>query len=212
MAKYTQIPTNTFEQLVINAGILCDSFTPSTGEVTGLIGATSGGISFEDTPSFKDWGEDVDNCPKNTKELKRVESREVKISGTFVTMSTTMAKKLAAAADIDGTDATKVTPRSDLKDADFADIWFVGDYSNINEDGASTGKAGYIAIKLINALSTGGLKIQTTDKEKGKFAFEYTGHYSISNPNTVPYELYIKAGTADPSQSVNDGNRSVKSK
>jgi hypothetical protein len=209
MAKYTQIPTNTFEQLVINAGILCSGFTPSTGEVTGLLGATSGGISFEDTPSFKDWGEDVDNCMKNTKQLKRMESREVKISGTFITMTAAMAKRLAAVADIDSQDTTKVTPRADVLQSDFEDIWLVCDYSNINTDGSSTGKAGYIAIKLINSLSTGGLKIQTTDKEKGKFSFEFTGHYDISQPDLVPYELYIKAGTADPSQSVN-GNRSTK--
>lgn len=210
MAKYTQIPTNTFEQLVINAGILCESFTPSTGEVTGLLGATSGGISFEDTPSFKDWGEDVDNCMKNTKQLKRLESREVKISGTFITMTAAMAKRLSAVADIDSTDTTKVVPRADVLPGDFEDLWLVCDYSNINTDGSSTGKAGYIAIKLINSLSTGGLKIQTTDKEKGKFSFEFTGHYDISNPALVPYELYIKAGTADPNQTVQNGTRSTK--
>lgn len=210
MAKYTQIPTNTFEQLVINAGILCSSFTPATGEVTGLLGATSGGISFEDSPEFKDWGDDVDNCKKNLKELKKMESREVKISGTFITMTPAMAKRLAGVADIDSQDNTKIVPRADVLQSDFEDIWLVCDYSNINNDGSSTGKAGYIAIKLINALSTGGLKIQTTDKEKGKFAFEFTGHYSIANPDLVPYELYIKAGTADPSQTVQNGTRSTK--
>ena len=28
-------------------------------------------------------------------------------------------------------------------------------------------------------------------------AFEYTAHYSISKQDVVPYELYIKAGTAE---------------
>ena len=48
--KFTQIPTTTFEQIQLNAGILCSGFAPATGTVSGLIGATTGGINFTDTP------------------------------------------------------------------------------------------------------------------------------------------------------------------
>ena len=190
--KYTQIPADTFSKLQMNAGILVDSFTPSTATVGNILGATTGGINFTDTVNYVDLGDDVDNCPKNTMELKRVESHEVTMSGTFVTVSTTVAKKLMGAADIDGTDTTKVTPRTDLADTDFADLWWMGDYSDKN-----TGTtAGYVAIHLMNALNTGGFQIQSTDKAKGTFAFTFTGHYSIDEPDTVPYEVYIKTGTA----------------
>ena len=49
----------------------------------------------------------------------------------------------------------------------------------------------------MNALSTGGFQLKSTDKNKGQMAFEYTAHYSISNPDVVPVELYIVAGTAE---------------
>lgn len=190
--KYTQIPADTFSKLQMNAGILVDSFTPSTAVVGNILGATTGGINFTDTVNYIDLGDDVDNCPKNTMELKRVESHEVTMSGTFVTVSTSVAKKLMGPADIDGTDTTKVTPRSTIADADFADLWWIGDYSDKN-----TGTtAGYVAIHLMNALNTGGFQIQSTDKAKGTFAFTFTGHYSIDEPDTVPYEVYIKTGTA----------------
>jgi hypothetical protein len=191
--KYTQIPADTFQKLQLNAGILCTGFTPSTGAVTGLIGATTGGINFDDSPEYKDFGEDIDNCPKNTMELKKIDSRTVTMSGTFLTVSTSMVKLLAGAADIGSTDTTKVTPRDELSTDDFDDIWFVGDYSDKNGDT----NGGYVAIKLINALSTGGFKLQTTDKEKGQFAFTFTGHYSIESIETVPYEVYVKTGTAE---------------
>ncbi len=126
-------------------------------------------------------------------ELKRQDDVEVKCSGTFVTVTTTSAKSLMAAADIDGTDTTKVVPRRDLSSADFSDIWIVGDYSDKN--GANNG--GFIAIRMMNALSTGGFQLKTADKGKGQMAFEYTAHYSISKQDVVPYELYIKAGTAE---------------
>lgn len=193
--KFTQIPADTFQKMQLNAGVVCHDFDPSTGTVTNIIGATSGGIEFEASPSYTDFGEDVDNCPKNTMELKRLDDIEAKMSGSYVTISTAIAKELAGAADIDGTDTTKVVPRRDLDiEKDFHDVWFVGDYSNFN--GATNG--GYCAVRLINALSTGGFKIQSEDKEKGTFEFEYTGHYSIEHPETVPYEIYIKAGTAEP--------------
>lgn len=198
MAKFTQIPTDTFKKLQLNAGILMTEFNPATGELSAsnIIGATSGGVSFEATPSFSDFGEDIDNCPKNTKELKKLDSWEAKMSGSFVTMDTNVAVSVIGTAAVASDDPTKVVPRNSVDVNDFKDIWWVGDYSDVNEDGSSAGKAGFIAIKLINALSTGGFKIQSGDKAKGTFEFEYTGHYSIKNTDVVPFELYIKAGSA----------------
>ena len=191
--KFTQIPTTAMEEMQLNAGVLLSNFTPSTAEVSGIIGATTGGIKFSATPTFSDYGEDIDNCPKNTMELKRQDSVEVKISSTFVTVTAATAKKLMAAADIDTSDQTKIKPRNDLKTEDFADIWWVGDYSDKN--GANNG--GFVAIHVMNALNTGGFQLQSGDKSKGQFPFEFTGHYSINAQNVVPYEVYIKAGTAE---------------
>lgn len=194
--KFTQIPSDTFKKLQLNAGVLATTFEPSTGTLTAtnVIGATTGGISFEATPEFEDFGEDIDNCPKNTMELKKLTSWEVVLSGTFVTMDTAVAKSMTGAADIDTRDPTHVVPRNDVDvEKDFSDIWFVGDYSDEN-----TGEsAGFIAIRVINALSTGGFKLQTADKGKGNFEFEYTGHYSMSAQGTVPFEVYVKAGGAE---------------
>lgn len=195
MAKYTKIAADTFKKLQLNAGILCTSFTPTTAEVddANILAATSGGVNFTATPSFTDFGEDIDNCPKNSMELKRLDSWEVKISGTAVTVDTKTAKSFIGLADIS---ATKVTPRNDLKTDDFADLWWVGDYSDVNVDGSSTTKAGFIAIHMMHALSTGGFQLQTADKEKGTFSFEYTAHYSMSAQDTVPFEVYVSPATS----------------
>jgi hypothetical protein len=190
--KFTQVPEDTFEKLVLNAGILAKGFTPSTGAVTGLVGATTGGLTFEATPEFTDFGEDVDNCPKNTKEMKQITDIAVHVSGTLLTLDTTSAKSLMAAADIDGTDTTKIIPRMNLKDTDFADIWVIADYSDENTgDGA-----GYVAIHLKDVLNTGGFRLTTSDRAKGQFPFDYMAHYSMADPETIPYEVYVKAGTA----------------
>lgn len=184
--KFTQIPIDTFKKLQLNAGILLREFNPATGEAQNadIIGATSGGVNFSATATYRDDGEDIDNCPKNMLELKQLDTWDITMGGTFVTVDTVSAKSLLAAADIDTEDTTKVVPRNNLSVDDFSDIWWVGDYSDAD--------GGYLAIRMLNALSTGGFQIQSGDKTKGQLAFTYTAHYSIDAQDTVPCELYIK--------------------
>ena len=197
--KYTQVPADTFKQIQLNAGVIAKNFNPETGALqrADIIGATSGGSKFEAVPEYTDFGEDIDNVPANTKELKRQDSVAVKLSGSFVTFTADMAELLAASADSAN---GKITPRADLSQDDFNDIWWIGDYSDVNADteaaGGGTGaSAGFIAIHVINALNTGGFKLTSNDKGKGMFDFEFTGHYSIDDMSVVPYEVYVKAGT-----------------
>lgn len=196
--KYTQIPVTAFKDIQLNAGILVDDFNPATGVVGNLLGATSGGIAFTDAVEYKDFGEDIDNCPKNMMELKKLDKHGVSMSGTFVTINAPTAKMLVGSADVDELDNSHIIPRNDILMSDFQTLWWVGDYSDINT-GAN---AGFCAIKLFNALNTGGFQIQTTDKEKGKFAFSFEGHYSMAAQDTVPYEVYVKNGNATPTPSV----------
>ena len=190
--KFTRIPTDTFQKLQLNAGMLVRDFDPATGTVNedDIVGATSGGIAFAATPTYTDFGEDIDNCPNNMMELKVLDTWEVTMSGSLVTMDTAAAQQLIGAADIDASDSTKIIPRADVLTSDFTDLWVVGDYSDENGDE----NGGFLAIKMLNALSTGGLSLQTNDAGKGTFEFEFTGHYSMSAQETVPFEVYIKAG------------------
>lgn len=198
MAKYTKIPTDTFEKIQMNAGIIVDDFNPQTGVASGLRYATTGGINFTDVPSFTDFGEDIDNAPKNTLELKEIESREVTVATTLVTIDPTTARELIGAADIDPLDQTHIIPRDDLKASDFHDKWILGDYSDVN-----TGEdAGYIAIHMMNVLSTGGFALQTADKGKGQLAATLMAHYSMKAQDTVPYEIYIKQGNEEVQPSI----------
>lgn len=190
--KYTKIPETTFKNLQLNAGVLLSAFDPVTATVANesIIGATTGGVNFTATPTYSDKGEDIDNCPKNMKELKNLDYWDINMSGTYVTVDANNVKSLVGAADVSG---NKITPRNDLKLTDFTDVWWVGDYSDQN--GETNG--GFVAIHMINALSTGGFAIQSSDNGKGNFAFTYTAHYSMSAQDTVPFEVYVKAGTAE---------------
>lgn len=191
--KFNKIPETTFKELQLNAGIILKSFNPSTAtvELNNIVGATTGGVNFMATPTFSDYGDDIDNCPKNMKELKKLDEWDINMSGTFITVNANGVKSILGAADIGESDNTKIIPRNDLADGDFTDLWWVGDYSDKNGDT----NGGYIAVHMMNALSTGGFSIKSTDRAKGQFAFTYTAHYSINAQETVPFEVYVKSGT-----------------
>ena len=196
--KYTQIPVTTFQNIQLNAGILVDSFVPTTGTIGKLLGATTGGVNFKDDIEYTDFGEDIDNCPKNMKELKKLDSHSVSMSGTFVTLDAGTTKLLVAVADVDSLDETHIIPRNELLATDFVDLWWIGDYSDQNTGNS----AGFVAIHMINALNTGGFQIQSGDKAKGQFAFEFTGHYSMDAQDQVPYEVFIKQGGENVKPSI----------
>lgn len=189
---YTQIPVNTFEELVLNAGIMVDDFTPASGTIGNILGATTGGLQFSATPKFIDFGEDIDNCPKNTKELMQTNDFTITATGTLLTVNANMVARGLALADVaavtGSTGLSKVTLRKDIDlENDFKDVWIIADY----------GKGGFIAIHMKDVMSTGGFQIQTTDKGKGQFPFTYTAHYSIDAQDDVPCEIFVQEGDTE---------------
>lgn len=184
--RFTVIPENTFNELQMDAGVVLTQFDPANPTVTdsAIVCATTGGINASCTAEYSDLGEDVDNCPNNMKELKHLDSWSCTMSFTSLGTSPQSIKLALGAADIDGTDATKIVPRANLKQSDFTDIWWVGDRAD----------GGMVAIQLKNALSTGGFTIQTTKNGKGQVSVELTGHVSINAQTVVPMVFYSSEG------------------
>lgn len=186
MGKFTVIPQDTFTGLQLDAGVLLKKFTPTAPTAPAdedIICATTGGINATCVPTYSDLGEDVDNCPVNMKELKHLDSWECKLSFTSLGMSANAIKLALGAADIGDTSASKkdtITPRRDLKQTDFTDLWWVGDRAD----------GGCVAIQIKNALSTGGFSLQTTKNGKGQLSVELTGHVSIDAQDTMPMVFY----------------------
>lgn len=185
--KYTQVPSDAFEKLQMNAGIMVDTFNPETGVIGNIMGATTGGFSFASNPKIEDFGADMDNVHDGTKQLLRITGYDPAISGTFLTVTAANAGTLTGAADVTG---NHVVPREQLKDSDFKDVWVIGDYSDVNT-GAN---AGFLAVHVMNALNTAGIQWQSTKDGKGQFAFDFHGHYDLEDIETVPFEIYAKAG------------------
>ena len=189
--KYTKIPVDAFKKLQVNAGVAAADFKPDTGEMKreDILGMTTGGLTFQAVVNTRDRAENFDNVPKNTKEFLEITDRTVTASTTFVSIDERLTALLNAAMDVDG---EKFTPRDKLKDTDFKDLWIIGDYTDENDEN----NGGYIAIHMMNVLSTGGFQMKTKDKGNGEFAAVFTAHYTEKNMELVPYEMYIHKGAA----------------
>ena len=185
---YSKAPSDTFLKVQMGAGMFVSTFDPSTGTAGDPLFATDGGAKFDAKPNFIDLADGIDNINPNTKELKEIDSWDVTISGTGKTVDVAAVRRNLGAADIDSQDNTKIVPRNYLKDSDFIDFWWIGPVGR-KSNGASTD---YIAIHLMNALSTDGFSMQTKNADKGSFPFSYMAHYSIYSPDVVPFEVYVK--------------------
>lgn len=187
MGKFSKISTEAFKEIQFDAGMVLSKFdlkgTTAIADED-IVCTTSGGIQVSLTPSYTDYGEDIDNVPTNMMELKEIESWEAKMTFTCLSTSLKAIKIAIGAADIAD---NKVTPRAELKTSDFADIYWVGDM----KDG------GWACCKLLNALGTGGFSLQTTKKGKGQISVELTGHVSINAQDVVPMEFYITKGSGE---------------
>lgn len=187
--KFSKISQKAFESMQINAGVVLNKFDPSgTTEIqdADIICATSGGVTAECKPNITDLGDDVDNCQKNTAELMQIEDYDCTLAFTALNVTTDVIKLALGAADVS---EKKVTPRMTLdltaSTGDFKDIWWVGD----------TIDGGFVAVKLMNALSTGGLSLKTTDKGKGNLSITLTGCPRLGS-DTVPMEWYYSPKAA----------------
>lgn len=189
MGNYTRITADAFSRLQHGAGIVCSAFDPDSSEPPAdeaILFSTTGTVSFSAVPTDNDDGEDINGCPKNTKELRKRQYTEVKLSGTFLDFDPDTIALAIGAADVSG---GKVTPRRKLAASDFRDIWWVGDYG---ED-----DTGYVAIHVKNALSTAGFDASFNEDEKGQGKFEFTGHYSLDAQDEEPYEIIVRKKAAE---------------
>lgn len=183
--SFKKIKPTTLEELTMNVFMLVSTFDPETFDfATGISGSTiiastTGGVNFTDTPEYTDFGDDIDNCPKNCMELKRKDDGEVTVSGNLVTLNKQLVKMLIGAASIEG---NKITPEKDLKLSHFiTELWGLADY----------GDGGLLAIKMKRVLNTSGFSVSTTDKSKAQLAFTFTCHKTIEDQDDPPYEVYL---------------------
>lgn len=196
---YYTIPADAFDEMQLEAGTLLTTFDfanpydePADENILAI---TSGGLNTKCEPQYVDLAEDVDNVPGNTKEFLRISGYNCSMgfdSLRFNEDNTVWAiggaSKYTAAADLPSgapTGTVKIVPRINLdatdETGDFKDIFAAYPLAN----------GGIYVVQMKNAISTGGLNIQSTKDGKGKASIELTGYISVKNVKDVPMVYYL---------------------
>ena len=194
MSKYEKMPVGAFDKMTYGAGIILSDFNPETGTVRAedILYATKGGNAFSATRDITDMGTDIDNCPEGVMQFQKPKPYQANISGTAVTLDAEVTKDLLANAGVSGDAVKKITPRDYFELNDFKDKWLVVNYSGDNSE--ETG--GFIAFHLMNAINVDGMNANFAKDANGEFPYNFKAFYDLDDLKNVPFEVYVKAGTA----------------
>lgn len=195
--RFTQVKYDAFKEIQVEAGVILKHFNPNNPVIDrqDIVCVTSGGITITAKPEYSDYFEDVDNIPNGSKEGKMIDNWECSLSTTALDTSAESIKMMLGVADIDANDTNRITPRRDINLTDFIDeLWWVGDRAD----------GGFVAVQVLNVLSTDGFALQTTKNGKGTTSVTLTGHFSIDAVDTVPMNFYVIEGGSQATSLVLD--------
>lgn len=192
---FSGITANTGKYLQLDAGCFLKNYdvttdTFETAKATKLIGATSGGGSFAAVPTIR--RVEVDGVKGATKGFESIDEWQVTMTANMKEINVDVLKMaLANGASTDAKSPStasannydKITAGAYIEDTDYI--------GNITWIGKLSGSDNPIIIVLKNALCTNGLTLTTADKAEGVVALTLTGHYSVSDLDTPPFEIYL---------------------
>ena len=200
--KYAQLPQDLRNAITTNEGLILsdfDPYAPGSAETIrkSILYATTGGVTLSCAAKFRDLGQDIDHCPKKTKELLEIESWECRLGGTALTVTRSNAPLQFGAVDekiLETEDSVMILkPRMGVKPTDFKTLWYVCAYGT---------EGGFIAVKLENALNEAGFSMRAENGKKGRFAFSYAAYSSVESPDEVPFTFFLKRSGKDTVEQV----------
>ena len=165
------LTADAFKSIPKGSGNILSDFSLETPKIdeTNVIHATQGGVTI----TYQNSTEDT--------------LSEMEVTGTTATISYTTPnadpKSIQLAigtADIDPEDPTHVVARLKTALTDFKPIWWVGPMIG----------GGFIAVKLYNAMSTGGLSLKSEHRGGGSMQITLTAFADLENPEQAPMEFY----------------------
>lgn len=196
MAVLNGFRGDTAKNLQLDAGILVKNLTDPkafAGILTDeqKLGATEGGASFVAVPEMRNIFDGIDGARGNFKDGNVIDSWEIKLTTTIKEMTVENFKLALGTGDTvkagadDKFDTT--TARTIVKETDYLD--------NVCWLGTLVGSTDPIIIELKNVMNVNGLNFTVSDKGTGTVELELQAHFDITDPNTVPFNIYTPKKT-----------------
>ena len=190
---FTGVTANTAKHLQLDAGAFFKNFDPATDTFASasskLIGATAGGGSFAAIPTIRRI--EVDGLKGATKGYEALDEwqvtltanvKELTVGALELALTTGSHTSVKSPSSEASNNYEKIVAANDIADSNYnTNVTWVGRLSGSNLP---------IIIVVKNALATNGLTLTTADKSEGVVAMTLTGHYTVSDLDTPPFEIY----------------------
>lgn len=186
---YSGYTDETAKSLLLDAGaffknynVASDTFASAVAAGK-LLGATQGGGTFAAIPTIRKI--ETDGVKGAAKGMEVIDEWVITISANMKEIKKETIQISLAAATIDTTTNANydiISAKNEIALTDYIDnITWVGRLSGTNDP---------VIIQVYNALSTGGLTLKTQDKNEAVIALTFTGHYSDTDLDTPPFDIY----------------------
>lgn len=168
------VTQQTFQKLQLGEGAFLKTKYTGTLSDDMILSATRGGSTITIAPRYRT--RVVDGVPENTKGAKAVDS--VAVNASFVALEATpeFIKRALEVADLSD---NKITMRHKVEDADYADLYWIGEISD--------GRKAQITFK--NAFNENGLSLRAQQNNEGELSVNFSGNYSLNDLDTPPVEI-----------------------
>lgn len=189
MSVFTGLTSNTPKKLLLDAGAFFKNYDLTKGydgNAANLIGATQGGGSFSAVPTVRKI--EVDGAKENVAQLQSIDGwvvtmtanvKEVTADNMVLALGAAKSEE-AAGEGVAGN--TRITAKADFEASDYLE--------NITWVGRLSGSQDPVIIVVKNAVSVNGLSLTMADKAEANIPLTVTGHYSLDDLETPPFEIY----------------------
>lgn len=190
---FTGVTANTAKHLQLDAGAFFKNFDPTTDTFASasakLIGATAGGGSFAAVPTIRRI--EVDGLKGATKGYETIDEwqvtmtanvKELTVGALELALATGSHTDVKSPNTVTSNNYEKIVAANEIADSNYT--------TNVTWVGRLSGSETPIIIVVKNALCTNGLTLTTADKAEGVIAMTMTGHYSVADLDTPPFEIY----------------------
>lgn len=188
---YTNITSNTKQNLTLKDFFLCTGYSTSTGIPTGILGASKGTCTFKAIPTIRK--PEVNGLPSNTIGFAVIDAWEdVGVTMSMVELTAAgilLALGNASSATV-GSITTITAAQGVVPTSKYSDIWVVG----YKTDGSK------YAILLKNTMNESGLTIATEQRANGSYDIEIKANYTDTALTTPPFTIYLDSTV----ESIND--------
>jgi len=208
---YSGLTPDVAENIQMNSGAIFVNYDLDTDDYDSavaagkLIGATRGEMSFSVVPTYRQI--EVNGVLTKVKGLQVIDSVEIKLSGSILTLTTDVLAKALGIADIDTTSDEFydiITSSNYLEDSNYLD--------NITLVGKILGTQNPITIQLKNALNMSGLVVQLADKAEAVVPVDFMAHIDpsdLANLDEWPYVIKRPKAEGTVTGVVTDGTDPV---